>query len=100
MEKYQEVDFYLTKEGWIVGDIRNQDGQNKKQADATIPSDYVLKVTEKTYEPNTTRKLDSTRISPNGSYQELMNEIKTLQEKYNGTRPYVPYLSNLLNISD
>ena len=96
MKEYQEVDFYLTEKGWIMGDIRNQDGEIIRPADNPIPSNYALKTMERTYKPTlkkqqgeSTIKLDN---SNSISIEEKIKKIDFLEQKYSGTKPYVPYI--------
>ena len=96
MKQYQEVDFYLSEsEGWILGEIRNQDGDVIREADKPIPSDCIYQTMEKTFKPNTTREIDSVcikNISREGSSDEIMQKIKDLKNKHLASKPYVPYI--------
>ena len=96
MEQYQEVDFYLSEsKGWILGEIRNQDGDIIREADKPIPSDCIYQTMEKTFKPDTTSKIDSVCIKNiwrEGSSDEIMQKIKDLKNKHLASKPYVPYI--------
>lgn len=96
MEKYQEVAFYLTDDGYIMGDVINQDGKIIKKADQPIPSNYYLKTIQKTYKPKVNKTHDSVGVqvgkSSNFSDKEGIDLINDLHKKYCGKKIYVPYL--------
>lgn len=91
---YQIVDFYLTNQGWIVSDVRNNSGEIVLKSSHKIPANYFFKITELTYKPGTASFNGFCSYIPNyNNYNNYLNNKKTIERlEKQFDRPYIPYI--------